>query len=100
MAIGEAVGCADDCMFDGKCEVRDDGGLCTKGRIGEEGDEGDSGADNWLAFDWGDDGKAVIDWADEVRTVPSEVVLCSGWLDDAAPTSEMKKKKTIVTSSE
>lgn len=59
-------------MFNGK---GDSGGLCTKGRVGEEGDECDNGAD-----DCGDDRAA-----DVAKTVASEAVLSSGWLDEAVP---------------
>ena len=58
-----------------KVEVHDNGGLCTKGRAGEEGGEGDNGADDGLAFDCGDDRAAYIDGADEAIAVPFEAVL-------------------------
>ena len=53
-------GCADNCMFNGKGELCDSGGLCTKGRVGEEGEECDNGADDWFAFDCGDDRAADV----------------------------------------
>ena len=93
VTVGDAVGCADNCMFDGKSELRGNGGLCTRGRIGEEGDEGDNGADDWLTFDCGDDKAVVLDGADEARAVPVEVVLSPGWLDDAVSTCEIDKKR-------
>ena len=93
LAVGNAVGCADKCMFDGKSELRGNEGLLTKGRVGEEGDEGDNGADDWLVFDCGDDRAVVVDGPDEARAVPFEAVLSSGWLDDAVPTCEIDKKR-------
>ena len=71
-------------MFHGKSELRGNEGLCTKGRVGEEGDQGDNG---------GDDRAVVVDGADEARAVPFEAVLSSGWLDDTVPTCEIDKKR-------
>ena len=81
-------GCADNCMFNGKGELCDSGGLCTKGRVGEEGEECDNGADDWFAFDCGDDRAA-----DVAKTVASEAVLSSDWLDEAVPTCEIENQR-------
>ena len=62
-------------------------------RVGEEGDEGDNGADDWLVFDCEDDKAVVVDGADEARGVLFEGVLSSGWLDDAVPTREIDEKR-------
>ena len=80
-------------MFNGKSELRGNEGLCTKGRVGEEGDESDNGADDWLVFDCGDDRAVVVDGPDEASAVPFEAVLSSGWLDDAVPTRKIDKKR-------